>query len=191
MAHGQARGRNVQHEGNRKSWETKRQALNGSRPIVRTKGENGRQKKRPETDSCWIIKSREVLHGVGADGVGVKFPIFAVNCCCLPLSFRRSREKRRKRGKMHRKREKCVKKGKITPTPSTPTPLRISQERGVPHCQRATVRSGHVIRIQEGLETSRIRINARQHYVWKRFPRGTPLHGTPLSIMPAAQNVRK
>ena len=47
---------------------------------------------------------REVLHGVGADGVGVKFPIFAVNCCCLPLSFRRSREKRRKRGKMRQKR---------------------------------------------------------------------------------------
>ena len=44
--------------------------------------------------------NREVLHGVGADGVGVKFPIFAVNCCCLPLSFRRRREKRRKRGKM-------------------------------------------------------------------------------------------
>ena len=60
----------------------------------------------------------EVLHGVGADGVGVKFPIFAVNCCCLALSFRRSREKRRKRGKMRRKRGK---KGKITPTPSTPT----------------------------------------------------------------------
>ena len=54
---------------------------------------------------------REVLHGVGADGVGAKFPIFAVNCCCLPLSFRRSREKRRKRGKMRRKREKCAEKG--------------------------------------------------------------------------------
>ena len=48
---------------------------------------------------------REVLHGVVADGVGVKFPIFAVNCCSLPLSFRR-------RGKMRRKRGKCVKKGK-------------------------------------------------------------------------------
>ena len=55
----------------------------------------------------WSVpESREVLHGVGADGVGVKFPIFAVNCCCLPLSFRRSREKRRKRGKMRRKRGK-------------------------------------------------------------------------------------
>ena len=65
-----------------------------------------------------------------------EIPIFAVNCCCLPLSFRRSREKRRKRGKMRKKRvkkwEKCVKKGKITLTPSTPTPLRTSQA-----CDRA------------------------------------------------------
>ena len=57
---------------------------------------------------------REVLHGVDADGVGVKFPIFAVNCCCLPLSFRRSREKRSKRGKMRRKRGKMRRKrGKV------------------------------------------------------------------------------
>ena len=28
---------------------------------------------------------REVLNGVGADGVGVKFPIFPVNCSYLPL----------------------------------------------------------------------------------------------------------
>ena len=53
-----------------------------------------------------LCNGREVLHGVGADGVGVKFPIFAVNCCCLPLSFRRSRAKRRKRGKMRKKRGK-------------------------------------------------------------------------------------
>ena len=58
----------------------------------------------------WGAKIREVLHGVGADGVGVKFPIFAVNCCCLPLSFRRSREKRRKRGKMRKKRGKMRRK---------------------------------------------------------------------------------
>ena len=58
-----------------------------------------------------VAASREVLHGVGADGVGVKFPIFAVNCCCLPLSFRRSREMRKKGGKMRKKGEKCVKKG--------------------------------------------------------------------------------
>ena len=54
---------------------------------------------------------REVLHGVGADGVGVKFLIFAVNCCCLPLSFRRRREKRRKTKK---NKEKCVKMRKKT-----------------------------------------------------------------------------
>ena len=31
---------------------------------------------------------REVLHGVGADGVGVKFPLFCSKfCCCLPLSL--------------------------------------------------------------------------------------------------------
>ena len=58
-----------------------------------------------------LCESREVLHGVGADGVGVKFPIFAVNCCCLPLSSRRSREKGRKRGKLCKKGENCVKKG--------------------------------------------------------------------------------
>ena len=34
---------------------------------------------------------REVLHGVGADGVRMKFPIFAVNCCCLPLAFRKKK----------------------------------------------------------------------------------------------------
>ena len=43
-------------------------------------------------------RSREVLHGVGADGVGVKFPIFAVNCCCLPLFMRRKRGKMRREG---------------------------------------------------------------------------------------------
>ena len=79
-------------------------------------------------------KIREVSHGVGADGVGVKFPIFAVNCCSLPLSFRRSREKRRKRGKNAQKKGKnALKKGKITPTPSTPTPLRTSQK--ITFCQ--------------------------------------------------------
>ena len=29
--------------------------------------------------------SQEVLNGVGADGVGVKFPMFPVNCSYLPL----------------------------------------------------------------------------------------------------------
>ena len=39
---------------------------------------------------------REVLHGVGADGVGAKFPMFAVNYSRSPLSSMRTREKRRK-----------------------------------------------------------------------------------------------
>ena len=56
---------------------------------------------------------REVFNGVGADGVGVKFPIFAVHCCCLPLSFRRRREKRRKTKKSEKKAKKCVKKRKM------------------------------------------------------------------------------
>ena len=49
---------------------------------------------------------REVLHGVGADGVGVKFPILAVNCSLLPLSSERIREKRRKTYKRKRKTKK-------------------------------------------------------------------------------------
>ena len=37
----------------------------------------------------FLPKTREVLHGVGADGVRMKFPTFAANCCrqCLPLFF--------------------------------------------------------------------------------------------------------
>ena len=49
---------------------------------------------------------REVLDGVGADRVGVKFPIFAVNCSRLPLSSRSIREKRKKKPKSEEKREK-------------------------------------------------------------------------------------
>ena len=121
------------------------QALGSETPPLATRRELS-------VKSKWLLsavhsRAREVLHGVGADGVGVKFPIFAVNCRCLPLSFGRSREKRRKRG------EKCIEKGgkmrlekggkyalkkgenhsdpiytnPITPTPSTPTPLRTSQ----------------------------------------------------------------
>ena len=78
------------------------------------------------------MSGKEVLHGVGADGVGVKFPIFAVHCCCFPLSFRRKRGKmpKKKGEKCVKKGEKCVRKGEITPTPSTPTPLRTSQKWG-------------------------------------------------------------
>ena len=33
------------------------------------------------------IQNREVLHGAGADGVGVKFPMFAVSCSRFSLVF--------------------------------------------------------------------------------------------------------
>ena len=53
---------------------------------------------------------RDVLHGVDPDGVGVKFPMFAINCSRLPLSTSRMREKRRK--KTQRKTKKNEKKKK-------------------------------------------------------------------------------
>ena len=78
----------------------------------------------PQQGEICVKFYREVLHGVGADGVGVKFPIFAVNCCCLPLSFRRSREKRRKREKRVKKAEKCVKKGENHSEPICTNPVK-------------------------------------------------------------------
>ena len=84
--------------------------------------------------------TREASHGVGADGVGVKFLIFAVNCSRLPLSSWRMRGKRRKtkkgegkhqklekRKKSEKSEEKPPKKKKIPQTPSTLTPIRTSQ----------------------------------------------------------------
>ena len=74
-----------------------------------------------------VPKNREVLHGVGADGVGMKLPIFAVNCCCLPFYFRTRREKRRKTKKDEEKRkksEKCVKKGENHSDPIDTNPIK-------------------------------------------------------------------
>ena len=51
---------------------------------------------------------REVLHGVGADGVGVKFPIFAVNCCCLPFRYRPKGVFGKGVGNASEMRQKCV-----------------------------------------------------------------------------------
>ena len=55
---------------------------------------------------------REVLHGVGADGVGVKFTIFAVNRSCFPLSFERIREKAKKNEKQKKGKTKKNEKAK-------------------------------------------------------------------------------
>ena len=55
------------------------------------------------------VSLREVLHGVGADGVRVKFPIFAVNfavvCPCPLGEEEKSEEKRRKTKKAKKKRK--------------------------------------------------------------------------------------
>ena len=76
-----------------------------------------------------VFPGREVPNGVGADGVGVKFPIFPVNCSRLPLfqENRQKTKKNKKKRKSEEKRRKTKKKGKIPLTPSTPTPLRTSQ----------------------------------------------------------------
>ena len=75
---------------------------------------------------------REVLNGVGADGVGVIFPIFSVNCSCPRRRWeneeKRKEEKKKKseenRKHWKKKHEKRGKNEKIPPTPSTSTPLR-------------------------------------------------------------------
>ena len=61
------------------------------------------EKKARHSSLCGTPKIREVLHGVGADGVGVKFAIFAVIAvgCPCPLG---EAEKSEEKG------EKCVKK---------------------------------------------------------------------------------
>ena len=56
------------------------------------------------------LQDREVWHGVGADRVGVKFPMFAVNCSRFPLSSERIRQKRRKTKKKRRKTKKSEEK---------------------------------------------------------------------------------
>ena len=65
-----------------------------------------------------LSQSREVPNGVGADGVGVKFPIFPVNCSRLPLfqenrqKTKKNEEKRRKTQKKQRNRKKTKKRRK-------------------------------------------------------------------------------
>ena len=86
-----------------------------------------------------LLTSWEVLNGVVADGVEVKFPIFLVDC-----SWEKSEEKREKPKKNEERKitEKATEKrrktnnkrktGRTSPSPSTPTPLRASQTRQPP-----------------------------------------------------------
>ena len=63
--------------------------------------------------SSWLDYIREVPNGVGADGVGVKFPIFPVNCSRWPLfqeNRQKNEEKRRKAKKKEKKNEEKRKK---------------------------------------------------------------------------------
>ena len=59
-----------------------------------------------------LCSSREVPNGVGADGVGVKFPLFPVNCSRLPLFQEKNEKKRRKTKKNEKKRRKTKKNEK-------------------------------------------------------------------------------
>ena len=75
---------------------------------------------RTKTFEFMLVFHREVLNGVGADGVGVKFPIFPVNCSFLPFvlgkSAKKSEEKRKKRGDSRQKRgDSRAKKGRFPP----------------------------------------------------------------------------
>ena len=56
-----------------------------------------------------INKIREVPNGVGADGVGVKFPVFPVNCSRSRL-FQKNRRKNEEKRRKTKKNEKRAKK---------------------------------------------------------------------------------
>ena len=78
---------------------------------------------------CVAAWNREVLHGVGADGVGVKFPIFAVNCCPCPLGeaercVKKGEKCVEKGEKCVEKGEKCVKKGENHSNPIYTNPIK-------------------------------------------------------------------
>ena len=73
----------------------------------------------------FLVQIGKFLHGVGTYRVGLKFPIFAVNCSRF-LLLREKQRKRKKRRKKRKSEEKRPKKGNSSPTPSTPTPLRTS-----------------------------------------------------------------
>ena len=79
------------------------------------------------------VLDREVLNGVSADGTGVKFPIFSLNCSCLLLpkriggNYTKETKKNRRETKKRKQTKKAKTIGKIPPTPSTPTLVRTSQ----------------------------------------------------------------
>ena len=77
-------------------------------------------------------KIREVPNGVGADGVGVKFPIFPVNCSRLPLfqenrqknEEKKNEEKRKKKKKKTKKNEEKRKKWENSSDPIYTNPIK-------------------------------------------------------------------
>ena len=77
------------------------------------------------------IRVREVLHGVGADGVGVKFPIFAVNCCKNALFCKKGESCVKKGEKCVKKGENCVKKGENHSNPIYTNPIKNLPINGV------------------------------------------------------------
>ena len=79
--------------------------------------------------------NREVLNGVGADGVGVKFPYFPVNCSYLPLSYENDYENEDKT-KKNKKSEEKRKEGKLPSDTIYTNPIKnlpILAVRGFPY----------------------------------------------------------
>ena len=88
--------------------------------------------------TCFLAKSREVLHGVGADGGRSEIPHFCSKLLLFALVLEEKREKsdekkgkmRRKRGKMRKKGGKCVKKGENHSDPIYTNPIKNLPKNG-------------------------------------------------------------
>ena len=116
-----------------------------------------------------VIFTREVPNGVGADGVGVKFPIFPVNCSRLPLSQERIGEKRRKTKKSEEKRRKTKKseeKRKKWENPSDP--IYTNPIKNLP-IYRCRLQLGARLRGRMATQHSRIRVLRRFWGGFKHF----------------------
>ena len=77
-------------------------------PLIRGRWGGGTYFEGPSRKDFYMppsLSNQGVLHGVGADGVGVKFPIFAVIAVVCPCPLGEA-EKSEEKG------EKCIKKGK-------------------------------------------------------------------------------